>query len=313
MHVLDASRVVDVVSSLLSDERRAGVRAGEPRAAGRRCGEQHSARRERPLLPYAGGAREPAHRSTGRASRCPSRAFIGRRVLADVPLDELVPYIDWTFFFAAWELKGRFPAILDHPQYGAAARELYDNARVLLDRIVREQLLTAQRRLRLLAGGQRGRRHRRLPRSASSTGELVRFNMLRQQEAIADGKPNLSLADFVAPRASARPHRLHRRVRGDRRPRRRRARARASSASTTTTTRSSSRRSPIGWPKRSPRTCTHVARRSGASTRRVDADDDPRGDASRHPPGVRLSRVSRSQREVQAVRSARRRRRRAWR
>ena len=47
-----------------------------------------------------------------------------------------MPYIDWTFFFAAWELKGRFPAILDHPQYGKAARDLYDNARALLDRIV---------------------------------------------------------------------------------------------------------------------------------------------------------------------------------
>src|SRR5207245_2142221 len=68
--------------------------------------------------------------------------FIGRRVLADVPLDELIPFIDWTFFFAAWELKGRFPAILEHPQYGTAARELYDNARMLLDRIVREKLLT---------------------------------------------------------------------------------------------------------------------------------------------------------------------------
>ena len=70
-------------------------------------------------------------------------AFSGRRVLADVPLDELVPYIDWTFFFAAWELKGRFPAILDHPQYGSAARELYDAARTLLDRIVAGQRFTA--------------------------------------------------------------------------------------------------------------------------------------------------------------------------
>jgi 5-methyltetrahydrofolate--homocysteine methyltransferase len=61
-----------------------------------------------------------------------------------VPLETLVPYIDWTFFFAAWELKGRFPAILDHPQYGKAARDLYDNARALLDRIVTERLLTAR-------------------------------------------------------------------------------------------------------------------------------------------------------------------------
>ena len=104
-------------------------------AAGRRCGEQHSARRERPLLPYEAAL---ANRLTidWAHETLPEPAFIGRRVLDDVPLADLVPYIDWTFFFAAWELKGRFPAILDHPQYGAAARELYDNAQALLDRIV---------------------------------------------------------------------------------------------------------------------------------------------------------------------------------
>src|SRR4029079_775356 len=74
----------------------------------------------------------------------PIPAFIGRQTLVDLPLGELLPFIDWTFFFAAWELKGRFPAILDHPQYGPAARDLYDNARALLDRIVDEKLLTAR-------------------------------------------------------------------------------------------------------------------------------------------------------------------------
>ena len=69
-----------------------------------------------------------------------------------MPLDDLVPYIDWTFFFAAWELKGRFPAILDHPEYGAAARELYDSAQALLDRIVAREAADGARRLRLLAG-----------------------------------------------------------------------------------------------------------------------------------------------------------------
>ena len=130
VHVLDASRVVDVVSSLLSDDRRAGVRAGEPRRC--RTTLRRAAQRAARAAAAAvrGGAGEPAARSTGRAEPLPEPAFVGRRVLADVPLAELVPYIDWTFFFAAWELKGRFPAILDHPQYGAAARELYDNAQV---------------------------------------------------------------------------------------------------------------------------------------------------------------------------------------
>ena len=135
--------------------------------------------------------------------------------MLDVPLDELVPFIDWTFFFAAWELKGRFPAILDHPQYGAAARELYDNARALLDRIMAEQLLG-----RAASTGS-GRPPARATTSSSTrtstrSGELTRFNMLRQQETIADGKPNLSLADFVAPIASSGGQRLSRRLRGHR-------------------------------------------------------------------------------------------------
>ena len=228
------------------------------------------------------------------------------RAIVDVPLEDLVPYIDWTFFFAAWELKGRFPAILDHPQYGAAARELYDNAQALLDRIVDEQAADAR-----AASTASGRPHSDgddivvYRRPSARPGELTRFNMLRQQEAIADGKPNRSLADFVAPR------RARRRATTSARSRSPPASAptswsRRSSASTTTTTRSWSRRSPIGWPRRSPSTCTRRRARTGASTSARSADDVHRREVPRHPAGVRLSGLPGSQREVQAVRSARR-------
>ncbi len=141
VHVLDASRVVDVVSSLLSDDRRPAFETAN-RALQSRLRDQHRARRERPLLSYeAALANRP--KFDWAAAPLATPAFVGRRVLADVPLDELVPYIDWTFFFAAWELKGRFPAILDHPQYGSAARELYDAARTLLDRIIAGKQFTA--------------------------------------------------------------------------------------------------------------------------------------------------------------------------
>ena len=198
-HVLDASRVVDVVSSLMSDEQRpAFERENRERQAELR--RQHAARQERPLVPY----------ETALASRLtldwardtpPAPAFVGRRLVSDVPLADLVPYIDWTFFFAAWELKGRFPAILDHPQYGAAARELYDHGRALLDRIVKERLLTANGVYGFWPAASEGD-DIVVYRDRERTGELVRFNMLRQQEATADGRPHLSLADFVAPRAS---------------------------------------------------------------------------------------------------------------
>src|SRR5437867_928656 len=200
VHVLDASRVVDVVSSLMSDDRRAAFERGN-RDLQARLREHHSARREKPLLSYDAALRNRFIVDWAREP-LPEPAFVGRRVLADVPLGELVPYIDWTFFFAAWELKGRFPAILDHPQYGRAARDLWGSAQLLLERIVREKRLTASGVYGFWPAASedddivvyRDKRH---------TGELARFNLLRQQEAIADGKPNLSLADYIAPWSAA--------------------------------------------------------------------------------------------------------------
>jgi 5-methyltetrahydrofolate--homocysteine methyltransferase len=112
-----------------------------------------------------------------------------------------VPYIDWTFFFAAWELKGRFPAILQHPQYGAAARDLYEQAQAMLRRIVDQRLLAAKGVYGFWPAASDGD-DIVLYRDAGRTEVAARFNMLRQQEAIADGKPNLSLADFVADRSA---------------------------------------------------------------------------------------------------------------
>jgi 5-methyltetrahydrofolate--homocysteine methyltransferase len=126
-------------------------------------------------------------------------AFTGSR-LVEASLEAIVPFIDWTFFFAAWELKGRFPAILEHPQYGGAARELYQQGRALLERIVTERLLTVRgvygfwpaqaidEDIVIYAPGR--------------ADELLRFNMLRQQEQQPDQAPNLSLADFIAAKDS---------------------------------------------------------------------------------------------------------------
>jgi 5-methyltetrahydrofolate--homocysteine methyltransferase len=199
VHVLDASRVVDVVSSLLSDRQRPDFERAN-RELQTELREQHSARRDRPLLPYETALANRAKIDWANET-LPEPPFIGRRPLPDVPLEALIPYIDWTFFFTAWELKGRFPAIFDHPKYGRAARELYDNARVRLDRIVAEKQLVASGVYGywpaasegddIVVYGDRARRQ-----------ELTVFHMLRQQEATADRKPNLSLADFIAPRAS---------------------------------------------------------------------------------------------------------------
>src|SRR6185295_12394243 len=110
VHVLDASRVVDVVSSLLNPGERSRFEEAT-RAQQETLRQQHGARRERPLLAYEAAVKNRLATDWA-AERLPVPASIGQRFLENVPLEDLLPYIDWTFFFAAWELKGRFPAIL---------------------------------------------------------------------------------------------------------------------------------------------------------------------------------------------------------
>ncbi len=188
VHVLDASRVVGVVSGLLDPGRREALDR-ENRELQERLREQHSGKGRRPLLSLD-AARENRFRPAFAEKPVPS--FTGTRVV-EPALADLRRYIDWTFFFHAWELRGRFPAILDHPRMGATARELYDNAQALLDEIERDGLLRARGVFGFW------------PASACVDDVVlangVRFPMLRQQVDHEDDRPNLSLADFVAPEA----------------------------------------------------------------------------------------------------------------
>ena len=202
VHVVDASRVVDVVSSLLSPDRRPDFDAAnrQDQAVLR---EQFAARAGRPLRAYADAAANPL-RTEWRAADVPAPAFTGRRAI-EVRLDELARYIDWTFFFAAWELKGRFPTILDDPRHGAAARELYADATALLGEIVDGSRLAARGVYGFWPAASDGDDvavYAPDAGRAAPAAELVRFNMLRQQEVFDGGRPNLSLADFVAPAGS---------------------------------------------------------------------------------------------------------------
>jgi len=200
VHVLDASRAVDVVSKLLNPAQRPAF-VDATRADQQRVREQHSAVRRRPLLAWQ-AAKANRLRLDWRADAIATPAFTGVRQLNDVRLEDVVPYIDWTFFFSAWELKGRFPAILDHPQYGGAARELYEHAQALLDRIVKDKLLTLGGVYGFWKANTVGEDIRVFDPRSPIPGPLVTFNMLRQQEEIGDGKPNRSLADFIAPAES---------------------------------------------------------------------------------------------------------------
>jgi 5-methyltetrahydrofolate--homocysteine methyltransferase len=133
--------------------------------------------------------------------------LVGRRVLADLPLEELVPYIDWSPFFHVWELRGVYPGILDHPEQGQAARDLWKSGRELLDRIVRERLLTARGVYGIFPANSDGE-DIVLYADESRKGELVRFHTLRQQAETPDERPRLALSDFIAPRESGRADHL---------------------------------------------------------------------------------------------------------
>jgi 5-methyltetrahydrofolate--homocysteine methyltransferase len=199
VHVTDASRAVSVVASLLDPRQRAAFEA-DNRERQTRARDAHARRTAEPLLSYE-EARANRLRLDWRAEDVATPAFTGRRVVADVSLDHLVPLIDWTFFFAAWELRGRFPDILDHPEHGRAARALHADAERLLRRIVDERLLDARGVYGFWPAHQDGD-DIVLYADGNRRQELTRFPMLRQQGVIADGKPSRSLADFVAPRES---------------------------------------------------------------------------------------------------------------
>jgi 5-methyltetrahydrofolate--homocysteine methyltransferase len=198
VHVLDASRAVNVVASLLDARQRPAVEA-ENRTRQEEWREQFARRQERRLLSYEAAAANRLALAWHKEDLA-RPAFLGTRRLRPLDLGELVPFIDWTFFFHAWELKGRVPQIFAHPRYGAAARELYEHALALLDEIVTGRLIEAAAVYGFWPAASVGD-DLVLYDAADRRRELMRFNMLRQQAPLPDGKPNLALADFVAPAA----------------------------------------------------------------------------------------------------------------
>jgi 5-methyltetrahydrofolate--homocysteine methyltransferase len=182
VHVLDASRVVGVVSDLLDAERRVRLDS-ENRADQDRLRDLHAEKERKPLLPLA-RARENRQRVA--FDDLPVPEFTGRRFV-EPDLARLRDYIDWQFFFHAWELKGKYPAILEQP----AARELFDDAQRLLDRIVEERLLVARGVFGFWPASSEG--------DDVVLDEGTRFSFLRQQSDYGDSRPNRSLADFLAP------------------------------------------------------------------------------------------------------------------
>ena len=203
VHVLDASRAVGVVSSLISDELKAGFvcknsddqqRLREDyanRTADKRLISIEDARKRRTPIDWA-------------TTRIDVPELIGRRVIRTQTLEEIVPYIDWSPFFHTWELRGRFPKIFDDPEVGKQARQLYEDAQKLLQDIVKGKLFTA-RGVYGLWPANSVVDDIELYTDESRDEVLTTFHMLRQQMAKPADQFNYSLADYIAPRDSGRP------------------------------------------------------------------------------------------------------------
>jgi 5-methyltetrahydrofolate--homocysteine methyltransferase len=196
VHVLDASRAVPVTTSLLSAEAKAGFVAAH-RDEYEALRKVHGVPR-RKLMPLE-AARENRTPITWRAEDVPAPEFTGVRVLEDVPLETLRPFIDWSPFFHTWELSGVYPRIFEHEKYGEQARQLFAEANTLLDRIVKEKLLTARGVYGFFPANATGD-DVELYTDESRKNVLERLHFLRQQAHKEAGSPSRSLVDFVAPK-----------------------------------------------------------------------------------------------------------------
>jgi 5-methyltetrahydrofolate--homocysteine methyltransferase len=200
VYVKDASRAVGVVQQLISAEQGDGFRAKvEQEHEQRRV--QHS--RPRSKGPQLSLAEARANRFDGgwQDYQPPAPARPGIEVLEDMPLETLVQYIDWMPFFNAWEFSGRFPAILEDPVRGEAARSLYADAREMLEQLVCERWLRARGVVGLFPAASDGD-DIRVYSGEDRDEVLLTLHQLREQKRKAPGQPNLCLADFVAPAAS---------------------------------------------------------------------------------------------------------------
>ncbi|MBM3843480.1 MAG: methionine synthase [Verrucomicrobia bacterium] len=202
VHVLDASRVVNVVSALLSPEQRAPYLAEVAGKQGQLRAEFEGRQGKRAALPLA-SARARAAASRWAEVDIPRPEFLGARIYDPVPLAEITPLIDWGPFFSAWELHGRYPDILQDPVVGTEATRLHADALRLLERIVRERLFTARAVIGFWPANAVGDSVE-IYADESRSGTLARFHFLRQQLEKPAAQANHCLADYVAPRDSGR-------------------------------------------------------------------------------------------------------------
>ncbi|MGD0640117.1 MAG: methionine synthase [Roseiarcus sp.] len=197
VHVNDASRAVGVVGALLSPETKADYVASL-RTEYRRIADAHARGEADKARLSLEKARANAPKIDWASYQPPKPSFLGARVIENWDLADLARYIDWTPFFQTWELKGRYPAILDDEKQGHAARQLFDDAQAMLKRIVAEKWFTPKAVVGFWPAA-RVDDDIRLFADENRQASLETLFTLRQQLSKRDGRPNVALADFVAP------------------------------------------------------------------------------------------------------------------
>jgi 5-methyltetrahydrofolate--homocysteine methyltransferase len=200
VHVKDASRSVSVVGNLLSKEKDRFLEKTETY-----YGQLRKMNREKPgeYIPLE-EARERRFRPDWDHYAPPLPARPGRTVFEDIPLEEVIPFIDWTFFFHVWELKGKFPGILDHPGRGEEARKIYEEGKKCLDRLTEEKILKVRGVVSLLPAAAAGDDILVYEDEERKKVRGVLYH-LRQQEARTATGYNLCLSDYIAPAGTGVP------------------------------------------------------------------------------------------------------------
>jgi 5-methyltetrahydrofolate--homocysteine methyltransferase len=201
IHVLDASRSVNVASNLLSKNLKEDF-VLKARAEYEDLRKDHAQRTAVPLMSLA-KAREKSLK-VNFDGEIVKPAFLGLKVFENFPLLEIRPYIDWTFFFHTWELKGRFPKIFEDPKIGAEAKKLYDEAQKLLNEIIQNHQLTAKAVIGFFPANRVGDDIEVYTDENRKEVKTI-FHMLRQQWEKPGDDPSFALSDFVAPKESGIP------------------------------------------------------------------------------------------------------------
>ncbi len=201
VHVLDASRAVTVVGQLKGAARPAYE--AENRALQEKLRQEHAKKREGTPLLSLEVARRRAPRFEWDKAEIAKPAFQGIRTLDSVAVGELVAFIDWSPFFHTWELQGTYPKIFENREWGARAKELFDDAQALLSRITEKRLLTAKAVYGFFPANSVGDDIEVYTDEARS-GIATTLHMLRQQADKGEREPNLALSDFIAPLESGR-------------------------------------------------------------------------------------------------------------